>query len=253
MAMSDMSLNQEALQIEGIRLEAVSERFFLMHFTEEASRRYGVGIHHLIRAWTKALQHHPLPGLVDFVPAYTSLGLIIDPVTCSMQRYALSEQASFDLAYDITDRLKTYGTLIEHYVEAEDQIVPIEIPVHYGGDDGPDLVSLAEEKHLTPEDVIELHILPVYTVMMVGFMPGFPYLEGLPEALYTPRLKSPRLKVPAGSVGIAWKQTGIYPFESPGGWRIIGRTDTVLFDVRRNPPARLQIGDRIRFKPYRRG
>lgn len=248
--MSDASLNPKAIEMDGIRFEGVSERFFLMHFTEEASHRYGVGIHHLIRAWIKALQHDPLPGLVDFVPAYTSIGLIIDPITFLMGRYTLKEMASFDLASYIMGRLQTYTPLIEHYVETEAHTVPIDIPVYYGGKDGPDLVSLAEEKNLTPEDVIELHSSPVYTVMMVGFMPGFPYLKGLPEKLYAPRLKSPRLKVPAGSVGIAGMQTGIYPFESPGGWRIIGRTDTVLFDVRRDPPARLQIGDRIRFVPY---
>ncbi|PTQ55016.1 MAG: Allophanate hydrolase 2 subunit 1 [Candidatus Carbobacillus altaicus] len=157
-----------------------------------------------------------------------------------------------DIALHVVERLKAYMRVIERFLDdhVEEQLV--EIPVHYGGKDGPDLIPLAEEKGLTPDEVIELHSSTVYTVAMIGFMPGFPYLEGLPDILASTRLPVPRLKVPAGSVGIGGSQTGLYPFESPGGWRIIGRTDAVLFDVRRNPPARFKMGDRVRFIPVKK-
>lgn len=124
-----------------------------------------------------------------------------------------------------------------------------EIPVHYGGEYGPDLQDVAAHTGLAPEQVIALHSGAEYLVYFLGFSPGFPYLGGMPEALATPRLASPRTRVPAGSVGIAGTQTGIYPQETPGGWRIIGRTAAVLFDVRRDPPNMLSMGDRVRFVP----
>ena len=102
---------------------------------------------------------------------------------------------------------------------------------------------------MTRQAVIELHAQPVYTVAMLGFAPGFAYLLGLPEALATPRLATPRLRVPSGSVGIAGAQTGVYALETPGGWRIIGRTDLALFDPSRVEPFALRAGDRVRFVP----
>jgi KipI family sensor histidine kinase inhibitor len=115
--------------------------------------------------------------------------------------------------------------------------------------DGEDLAEVAQRTGRAVDEVLRLHAGAEYTVRMLGFLPGFPYLDGLPEALRLPRLGTPRLAVPAGSVAIAEGQCGIYPVQSPGGWRILGRTDLVLFDPRRDPPALLAPGDRVRFLP----
>ena len=123
----------------------------------------------------------------------------------------------------------------------------IEIPVVYGDEYGPDLEWVAAYHNITPQDVIRLHTRPTYLVYMIGFMPGYPYMGEIPDELVTPRRKTPRTRVPKGSVGIAQKQTGIYPFTSPGGWQIIGQTPVQLFDSRRNPPSLLEMGDRVKF------
>lgn len=127
----------------------------------------------------------------------------------------------------------------------------VEIHVRYGGHDGPDLAQVASLHGLRPSDVIELHAARVYDVFFLGFAPGFAYLGTLPEQIVTPRLPRPRERVPAGSVGIAGEQTGIYPFSMPGGWRLIGRTELVMWDAEREPPALLAPGDRVRFVPSR--
>jgi len=123
----------------------------------------------------------------------------------------------------------------------------LEIPVVYGGDDGPDLASVAAATGLTASEVVARHTAVSYHVFMLGFMPGFPYLGPVDPSIRVPRLSTPRTKVPAGSVGLAGAQTGIYPRESPGGWQIIGRTSEWLFDPSRTSPARLLPGDRVRF------
>jgi len=125
----------------------------------------------------------------------------------------------------------------------------IEIPVCYGGKYGPDINSFKEDG-LSPQDVIDLHSEKEYLVYMLGFMPGFPFLGGLDEKLYKARLSTPRTKIPAGSVGIGGQQTGMYPFESPGGWNLLGRTPVPLYDEYRGDDAILyEAGDRIIYKP----
>jgi 5-oxoprolinase (ATP-hydrolysing) subunit B len=126
---------------------------------------------------------------------------------------------------------------------------PIEIPVRYGGIEGPDLPFVAEYAGIAEEDVIALHSAAEYVVYFLGFQPGFAYLGGLDPQIATPRRSSPRPRVPAGSVGIGGEQTGVYPIESPGGWQLIGRTDAMLFDPLRERPALLEPGDRVRFVP----
>jgi KipI family sensor histidine kinase inhibitor len=127
----------------------------------------------------------------------------------------------------------------------------IEIPVRYGGADGPDLAPVAELLGLRPGDVVELHAGSVYRVRFLGFAPGFGYLGPLAPELEVPRLATPRERVPAGSVGIAGDGTAVYPFELPGGWRLLGRTEAPMWDVQRDPPALLAPGDRVRFVPLR--
>jgi inhibitor of KinA len=128
----------------------------------------------------------------------------------------------------------------------------VEVPVRYGGTDGPDLDAVARHHGLSPADVIELHAGTEYRVFFVGFTPGFAYLGPLPRELDTPRRATPRERVPPGSVGIAGRQTGVYPLATPGGWQLIGRTPIALWDPRRDPPAVLRPGMRVRFTPLGR-
>ena len=190
-------------------------------------------INRRVHALARALAENPLPGLGEAVPSYRSLLVHYDPL-----RLSHAEVESF-----VFEALQT----------CEDAPLPeprlIEIPTVYGGDHGPDIGFVAEHNGLAVADVIRLHSEATYTVYMLGFTPGFPYLGGLPDALATPRLETPRKRVPAGSVGIAGTQTGVYPLATPGGWRLIGWTPVVLFDPMRTPPALLQPGDQVRFVP----
>ncbi len=159
--------------------------------------------------------------------------------------------------------LVCYDPLRSGYEEAVQAVAPllqglapdeargrlVTIPVAYGGDFGPDLAALAEAKGLSEEEVVGRHAAAEYTVASIGFMPGFAYLDGLDPLLATPRLASPRTCVPAGSVGIAACQSGIYPLQSPGGWNLVGRTPVRVFDPRREPAVPYRPGDRIRFVP----
>jgi len=182
-------------------------------------------------ALAAALRSSGLPGLGEAVPGYASLLLPYDP-----------DQIDFSI---LQDWLHEKYASIQPLPEAESRVV--ELPVHYGGDDGPDLDFVAAHNNLTAAEVIERHTAPLYPVYFMGFAPGFPYLGGLDPRIAAPRLPSPRTRIPAGSVGIASSQTGVYPLETPGGWRIIGRTDLLLFDPLRDPPFLLAPGDRIKF------
>ena len=129
----------------------------------------------------------------------------------------------------------------------------LEVPVLYGGEEmGPDLKFVAENAKMSEEEVIKLHSEPEYLIYMLGFTPGFTYLGGLNDAIETPRLKTPRVKIPAGSVGIAGKQTGVYPIDSPGGWQLIGRTPLKMYDADREKPILPEAGQYIKFVPIDR-
>jgi KipI family sensor histidine kinase inhibitor len=190
-------------------------------------------INRRVHALARALAEDFLFGLGEAVPSYRSLLVHYDPLQLS---YADVE--SF---------------VSEVLLRCEDEEPPeprlVEIPTVYGGEHGPDIDFVAEHSGLTASDVIRLHSEAAYTVYMLGFTPGFPYLGSLPEILSTPRLETPRQRVPAGSVGIAGAQTGVYPLATPGGWRLVGWTPVVLFDPARTPPALLQPGDQVRFVP----
>lgn len=152
-----------------------------------------------------------------------------------------------DFMLDFSPLIEQLNHLWQHLQGEEITSRIVEIPVIYGGERGADLKAVADFHHMTPERIIQQHTAPLYTVYMIGFQAGFPYLGGLPESLHTPRHATPRTRVPAGSVGIGGSQTGVYPFDSPGGWQLIGYTDLPLFDKHQSPPTLLQAGDQVKF------
>ena len=170
----------------------------------------------------------------DIYPTYKSLVINYDNLTIDYQ--ALKKKIE-SLIFEI----------IDNYDKNVSNDKVLEIPVQYGGEFGPDLKIMSKKLNISEESIINIHSSAIYRIYMIGFMPGFPYLGGLDERISFPRLSTPRIKVPAGSVGIAGKQTGIYPFESPGGWNIIGRTELSLFDVDTNPPSLLSNVSQLRF------
>lgn len=189
-----------------------------------------------VHALFRALKSLNQPGILDLNPTYRSLLIQYDPWDCSFEHLMLAIE----------------GCLQNQPAAVWNEAETVEIPVCYGGGLGPDLEEVAAFHRLTTAQVVELHCAPLYHVYMIGFAPGFPYLGGLDERLFTPRLTEPRQKVPAGSVGIADRQTGVYPMESPGGWRLIGRTPLKLFDLARPEPFTLNPGNKVRFKPITR-
>ena len=170
-------------------------------------------------------------GIIELVPAYRSLLVIYDPLAVSPA--------------DLEHRIDEINQQLDRSQMPEPRTV--KIPVVYGDQYGPDLLEVAQNNRLTPEEVIGFHIQPVYRVYMIGFTPGYPYLGELPDEIATPRRQTPRTRVPRGSVGIAQKQSGIYSVDSPGGWQIIGWTPVELFDPRREVPSLLAMGDRVQF------
>lgn len=186
-----------------------------------------------VRAACAALERASVNGVVEWVPSYTAVTVHYLPHAV---RYA--------------DLCRTLAAVIE---EAGEVALPashlVTLPVLYGGEQGPDLDFVAAHHQLSTQDVIDLHSRTEYLVYMIGFAPGFPYLGGLPERLATPRLEKPRLSVSKGSVGIGGAQTGVYSVDSPGGWRIIGRTPVPLYDPTQGGPALLEAGDHLRFRP----
>lgn len=211
-------------------IEALADDAWLLRLGDAIDDRLNRRVHALaarIRAAQPAW-------LRDLVPAYASLGVFFDPAVVAPGEVRRWLEAATCVGFDIDG--------------AGGEARCIEIPVVYGGDFGPDLASAAAELGLSPEQLAERHAAGTYTVALIGFAPGFPYLAGLDPALALPRLATPRACVAAGSVGIGGAQTGIYPRESPGGWRLLGRTPLRLFDPRRAVPGLLAPGDRVRFR-----
>jgi len=199
----------------------------------EFGDRIDEAINRRVHLLAHVLAQEPVPGLGEAVPTYRSLLVHYDPLQLGYG----------DLVRLVGDRL---GRM-------QDVRLPqprlVEVPTLYGGEYGPDIAFVACHNGMSVAEVIRIHSGVDYPVYMLGFTPGFPYLGGVAAAIAAPRLETPRPRVPAGSVGIAGQQTGIYPIESPGGWRIIGRTPLALFDPHRDPPALLAAGDRVRFLP----
>jgi KipI family sensor histidine kinase inhibitor len=201
-----------------VNLRPAGERALLVEVGELATV-------HRLHAALRALE---LPWVVELVPGYRTLLVVAD----RRRAGALDELAAALPDLELPPAEAVAGE-------------PVEIPVGYDGEDLPEVASLTG---LDVEEVVRRHTAPEYTVAFLGFSPGFPYLVGLDPALEVPRRDTPRTSIPAGSVGLAGGQTGIYPTASPGGWRLIGRTDVVLFDPERDPPALLGPGSRLRFR-----
>lgn len=214
---------------KSLRYRLMGDRVLIVELGDEISPEVNLQV----RKLALTLEENLPEGLVEIVPTYRSLLIVYDP-------------------------LKIGLTTLQHRIEdLQSEMDGIQIPepktmktpVVYGGEYGPDLEWVAQYHRIAPEEVIRLHSSTTYQVYMIGFTPGYPYMGELPQKLVTPRRETPRTMIPAGSVGIAQRQTGIYPVESPGGWQIIGRTPLKLFDPTQSPPTLLQVGDQVKFFP----
>lgn len=210
----------------------MGDRGLLIYFEEVISPE----VNRKVRALSQGIAAARIAGVQEIVPAYRSVLVCYDPLAIA-----------FD---DLCLRIREIETKLGELVLPRPRL--FRIPVCYGGEMGPDLPYVAEYNGLTEEEVIAIHSGATYLVYMIGFLPGFPYLGGMSPRIATPRLPAPRTKIPAGSVGIAGDQTGIYPLESPGGWRIIGRTPIKLYNPDRDPPVLLTPGDFVKFFPVSR-
>ena len=211
------------------RFRPASDQSLLVYLGEEVS----VETHRRVLRLLRLLESQPIPGVRNLHPAYASLLIVFDALQL---------------------RHETLEPILRGYLARSQEVsLPepcmVEIPVCYGGEFGPDLDDVAHMHEMTPAQIIDMHASATYLVYFLGFAPGFAYLGGLPEPLVTPRLATPRRKVPAGSVGIAGSQTGVYPFATPGGWRLIGRTPFAMFRPGRRQMSLLSIGDQVRFAP----
>ena len=206
-----------------------SDQTLLVSFGDEISRE----AHQQVRGLVASLTGEPIAGALNIHPAYCSL----------LIKFDLRRTTHQNVEREVRERLLRTN-------RAADQAPrQVQIPVCYGGDFGPDLAHLAGERGLSIEDFIRIHAQAPYTVYFLGFVPGFAYLGVVPDAIAAPRLAAPRRRVEPGSIGIAGRQTGIYPCAVPGGWQLIGRTPLSMFLVDRVPMALLACGDEVRFYP----
>jgi inhibitor of KinA len=211
------------------RMLKVGEQGLVVEFGKEIDPVVNSHVHRLARILTAEMASR----ILDVVPTYRSLMVYFDPLVISR------ETLQADIA--------RYAAKLETDSAASDTKRIISIPVSYGGEFGPDLAFVAKHNAITEEEVVAIHTSVPYLVYMLGFTPGFPYLGGMSERIAAPRLAVPRVKIPAGSVGIAGKQTGIYPIESPGGWQLIGRTPLTLFNPSAESPFVFAAGDYLQF------
>lgn len=202
---------------------------FLINFEQKIAPQ----IHSRVTRLVKQIEQASLPGIDFYIPAYCSVTVGFDPTILQ--------------AEELTHLLETWLEAEAHserYISARQ----LTIPVCYEENYAPDLEELAAVKGMSKQDIIQLHTRTSYTVYMLGFIPGFAYMGILPEVLHCPRKSKPRLRVPAGSVGLAAFQTGIYPSEAPGGWQLIGRTPIHVFDAHRRQPNLFQHADQVQFQ-----
>ncbi|MGH8182662.1 MAG: 5-oxoprolinase subunit PxpB [Rhodanobacteraceae bacterium] len=230
-------------------LEPLAEDALLLRFGNGIDAETNARVH----AAAQALRATNLPGILEVAPAYATLLVRFNPAHWSdiesadpFARLATALKSNVDPGLRRDDEQ-------QHALRGHEEACAIEIPVCYGGEFGPDLGAVADHARLTSDEVIARHTSVAYTVAMLGFAPGFPYLLGLDTALHMPRRANPRTRVPAGSVAIGGAQTGIYPRELPGGWQLLGCTPLALFDPERDPPCLFTPGDRVRFRAIAAG
>jgi len=215
--------------VEQLEYFPASDNSILVKFGDEIKRE----INQDIQAMVYLLEEEKITGVIEYIPSYTKLMIVYNPLIIDY--------------HTLVAQLRELKEKIDIFTTPSTKI--IEIPVMYGGEYGPDLETVAKYNSLSVEEVIKIHSSRDYLIYMLGFTPGFPYLGGMSKKIATPRLKNPREKIPAGSIGIADHQTGIYPISSPGGWQIIGRTPVKLFDPNREAPFLLEAGSYLRFVP----
>jgi inhibitor of KinA len=194
------------------------------------------------------LQSVMIPGVIELAPAYTSVAVFFDPI--AVAKAAEPSHEVFDWLAARVRAAVAVAADLGGIARSRSQTV--EIPVCYDPEFAFDIDDVARRANISPSAVIRLHSAAEYRVACIGFVPGFPFLAGLPKKLATPRQDVPRKQIPPGSVGIGGAQTGVYPLCSPGGWNLIGRTPLRLFDPEKNPPALLRAGDRVRFRSITR-
>lgn len=215
------------------KISQVSETAALVEF----GRKISEDINKKVRTFCTYLDEKPFYGMVEYVPAFTSVSVIYNPLD-------MNSEAPYEVVKAILDNIISK---LDFSLGDEEHIV--EIPVCYGGEFGQDIEHVAKINNITVDEVIKIHSEGEYLVYMIGFAPGFPYLGGMSEKIAAPRRESPRTAIPAGSVGIAGMQTGVYPIETPGGWQLIGKTPIKLFDLKRNSKSLLKAGDIVKFYP----
>jgi inhibitor of KinA len=197
------------------------------------------------------LQNAAIPGIVELAPAYTSIAAFFDPIAIA-KASARPDQPFEWLAERVRGVVAAGAERRRRGKTRKGDARPVEIPVCYDPEFAADLEDVARRAQISTKEVVDLHTGAAYRVACIGFVPGFPFLAGLPKTLATPRRATPRKEIPPGSVGIGGAQTGIYPLRSPGGWNLIGRTPLKLFDPAKSPPALLGAGDRVRLRAITR-
>ncbi|MGH2788486.1 MAG: 5-oxoprolinase subunit PxpB [Actinomycetota bacterium] len=220
---------EATLLLEQPQISPLGDSALVIHVGEEI----GEETHARVRALVHLLESHPPDAMIELIPAFTNVTVIYDALHATYDEFAARIEA-----------------MLRSTSEGLEPVEPrsIVIPVCYGGEFGPDLKSVSSHKNMAPAEVVAVHSQPEYLVYMIGFAPGFPYMGGMSERIAIGRRDSPRQRIPAGSVGIAGRQTGIYSIESPGGWQLIGRTPLRLFRPEDEEPSLLRAGDRVRFK-----
>ena len=185
-----------------------------------------------VRKMSALLESRPPQWMIEYIPAFTTVSIFYNPILATYE--------------SVKTQLAQLLTRLDENLPVKSRT--IEIPVCYGGEFGPDLEFVAQYNKLTPREVIEIHTAGTYSVHMIGFAPGFPFIGGMSEKIAAPRRESPRLRIPERTVGIAGIQTGVYPIETPGGWQLIGRTPLRLFRPDHDIPSLLRAGDKVVFR-----
>ncbi|WDV44234.1 5-oxoprolinase subunit PxpB [Clostridiaceae bacterium M8S5] len=212
---------------DNIKYLISGDKSLIIEFGNSISKK----INSKVRAMMIAIEKRRLKGIIEMIPTYRSLMVHYNPI---------------DIRYKtLVNEMKLLESKLDDIDIPLSKV--IEIPTLYGGKYGPDIENVATHNQKTVQEVINIHTSKEYLVYMLGFIPGFPYLGGMDESIATPRLKTPRIKISSGSVGIAGGQTGIYPIDSPGGWQMIGKTPLKLYKENREKPILLQAGNYIKF------